>query len=401
MSIEFNQNTFILEFESFLEGLGFILKKQFDDSEKGGRFFERGGKKNKAMGRYKYVPPHKSSSGKALIIYTFFEMRDKATQKLVSASKTEYFWDKSGGNAKRNTSFDKAEYERKKAERIANEALLQEQWSKLAFDEYQRITDLTANPNDHPYLKRKNVLAGRGLIISNMDLVIGSYYNIHKTDKTLHDFYYIKKADLLIPAIDLHLKFRTYQKIDPNGTKRQRIDISTVGAFYCLGDWRENTIRVYLVEGYATGYTLHRAMDSAVVFVCFDVNNIGVIAEQLCEIYPYIEFIICTDNDRKKSTKVGLYKGLEYAYRFNKPFIFPKFFEGPEYDDLSDWNDLATVLLDSEIKEMVIDQIESFNIEGKEHCIKEMAKYNGLSNEELIEYATISRIPELFKTLDL
>lgn len=401
MGIEFNQSAFILEFESYLESLGFILKKQFDDSDKGGRFFERGGKKNKAMGRYKYVPPHLSSNGKALIIYTFFEMRDKTTQKIVSASKTEYFWDKSGKSNSRNSSFDKAEYERKKAQRLANEALLQEEWSKLAYEEYKKLIDLSVKADDHAYLKRKNVKAGRGLIIAKMDLVVSSYYNIHKTDKSLHDFYYIKKGDLIVPAIDLYLKFRTYQKIDPHGTKRQRIDITTIGAFYCLGDWRENTTRVYLVEGYATGYTLHRAMDSAVVFVCFDVNNIGVIAAQLIEMYPHIEFVICTDNDRKKSTKVGLYKGLEYAYRFNKSFIFPKFYDGPEYDELSDWNDLATVVLDSEIKEMVLEQIDNFSLKGKEQCIKEVAKYNGLTNEDLIEYATNSSINDLFKTLAL
>lgn len=400
MSIDFNQNTFIAEFESFLDGLGFVLKKQFDDSDKGGRFFERGGNKNKAMGRYKYVPPHMSSSGKALIIYTFFEMRDKATQKIISVSKTEYFWDKSD-TSKRNSSFDKKEYERKKALRLKNEALLQEGWSKLALSEYKSIYDENANADDHPYIKRKNVKAGRGLVIAKEDRKIPSYYNIHKTDKNLHEFYYIKKGDLMIPAIDINLNFRTYQKINAEGTKRQRIDITTIGAFYCLGEWRENTTRIYLVEGYATGYTLHRAMNSAVVFVCFDVNNIGVVASLLAEQFPFIEFILCTDNDRKKSTKVGLYKGLEYAYRFNKPFIFPKFFDGPEYDELSDWNDLATVLLDSEINEMVLEQIADFHAKGKAKCINEVANYNGLSNEDLREYAQNSKIENLFATLDL
>lgn len=401
MSLDFNYQAFVSEFENHLDGLGFYLKKDFDDTNKGGRFYEIGGKKHKAMGRYKYVPPHESSSGKALIIYTFFEVRDKVQNKVVSTTKTEYFWDKSSPNTKRTTAFDKAEYERKKAERIAYEALLQRNWSQKAFEEYKSLKDENADPNNHEYIRRKNVAAGRGLIIAKENMKIGSYYNIHKTDPNQHNYYYIKKGDLLVPAIDLSLQFRTYQKIDPHGTKRQRIDISTVAAFYCLGDWRENTFRIYLVEGYATGYTLHRAMDSAVVFVCFDVQNIGVIAEQLREQYPYVEIIICTDNDRKKSTKVGLYKGFEYAYRFEQPFIFPKFNDGPEYDHLSDWNDLATVISDSEIKEMVEKQIAFFTEYGKENCIKWVAKSNGLSESDLIDYAQQSPIKELFSTLDL
>lgn len=401
MSLEYNHQAFIAAFERHLDSLGFYLKKDFDDTEKGGRFFEIGARKNKAKGKYRYLPSHESYSGKPVIIYTFFEVWDKATNKVVSGSRTECFKDTSSSNSKNTTAFDKAEYERKKVERDAYQALLQKNLSKKAFEEYKTLKDVNADPNNHQYIKRKNVAAARGLIIAKENMKIGSYYNIHKTDPNQHDYYYIAKGDLLVPAIDLDLQFRTYQKIDPYGRKRQRIDISTVGAFYCLGEWRENTVRIYLVEGYATGYTLHRAMDSAVVFVCFDVQNIGVVAAQLRERYPFIEIIICTDNDRKKSTKVGLYKGFEYAYRFDQPFIFPKFDEGPEYDDLSDWNDLATVLLDSEIKEMVEKQISFFKEYGTEKCIKWVAKSNGLSEGDLIEYAEHSRIKDLFSSLDL
>lgn len=400
MSLEYNHKAFIAAFESHLDSLGFFLKKDFDDV-RGGRFFEINSKKKKAAGKYMYLSPDRAYTGRHTIIYTFFEVFDKATNKIVHKSKTESFIDKSSPKANHITAFDKAEYERKKAERDAYQAQLQIQWSLMAFEEYKSLIDENADPNNHPYIRRKNVAAGRGLIIAKKNLKIGSYYNIHKTDPKQHDYYYIKKSDLLIPAIDLNLNFRTYQKIDLHGTKRQRIDISTVGAFYCLGEWRENTIRIYLVEGYATGYTLHRVMEFAVVFVCFDVQNIGVVAEQLREKYPFIEFIICTDNDRKKSTKVGLYKGFEYAYRFDQPFIFPKFEEGPEYAELSDWNDLATVLLDSEIKEMVEKQIEFFKEYGKERCIKWVAKSNGLSDEDLISYAENSRVKDLFSTLDL
>lgn len=75
---------------------------------------------------------------------------------------------------------------------------------------------------------------------------IGSYYNQFKNTEKDKDYFYIKRGDLLIPAINLDLEFVTYQRITDNGVKLQRIDISTVGAFYCLGDWRTSTKGIYL-----------------------------------------------------------------------------------------------------------------------------------------------------------
>lgn len=398
---DYNHLTFIAEFENMLEGLGFYLKKPFDDV-KGGRFFERGGRKNKAIGRYKYVPNYETQSGNHLIMYTFFEIRDKATQKLVSSSKTEYFWHKTNNQFNRQKpKFDKAEYDRKRAEAEKKEAELLKQLSEQAYKEYLDLIDNTLDANQHPYSKRKNIQVTRGVIVARKSLKIPSHYNQFRTDIKTHEFHYVSRGDLIIPAIDIYFNFRTYQAIDRNGGKRQRIDITTVGAFHLIGQWDKNTKRVFLVEGYATGFTLHRAMKNAVVLVCFDVNNIGVVADLLAYHYKDLEFIIATDNDRKKSTKVGLYKGFEYSYKHNKPFIFPKFEDEPEYEDLSDFNDLGTVMLDHEIYEMVENQINFFKEYGKEKCITWVAQANGLSLDNLREYASVSKVQGLFSSLNL
>ncbi|AMW80549.1 hypothetical protein AMD27_16665 (plasmid) [Acinetobacter sp. TGL-Y2] len=395
---DYNHIAFIAEFENLLSSMGFQLKKIFDDSNKGGRFFFKG-QKNKAAGRYKYVEASLTKSGNPMIMWTLFEIKGK-DGKVTSGSVTDYFWYVPADGialTKRNDENIK-EYEKNQNLKREAEKNLQKMLSKKAQSEYLDLIDKSRNPDTNRYLKRKNVKASRGVYLVRKDFKVGSHYNQFKKSESDYDFYYIKKDDLIAPAMNLDLEFVTYQRTTPDGGKYQRIDISTVGAFHCIGVWRKNTVRIYLVEGYATGYTLYRVTDG-VVFVCFDVNNIGVLAKQLSERFPFIEFIICTDNDRKKTTKVGLFKGFEYSYRYNKPFIFPKFPSGAEYDDLSDWNDLATVELDSDILIMLEKQISYFHLKGKNHCIRIAAKEYGISDKDLILHKRNDE--ELFKTLEL
>lgn len=397
-NLDYNHQEFISNFERHLQSEGFHLKKSFDDSDKGGRFF-KDGHKNKAFGRYKFVDGALTSSGNPLIMWTVFGLVDKAGKLLTSAS-TNYYWyeSKEKPNRKSKPKHDENAYKKAVADRAKREQELQKQFRKNAFDEYKLLKDSSADPNQHPYLTKKGVKAGNGLIICNQDIKIGSYYNEFKTNYADKDFYYIKKGDLLIPAMNLDLEFVTYQRITDQGVKLQRIDISTVGAFYCLGDWRTSTKRIYLCEGYATGYSLFQATDG-VVFVCFDVHNIGVVLKLLKIKYPHIEIIICTDNDRKKSTKVGLYKGFEYSYMYNSPFTFPVFPEGEMFSSLSDWNDLSKIIDYSKILQMCENQIKYFYENGKNHCIERVAKKNGISGSDLKLYSKNNEL--LFKTMDL
>lgn len=236
------------------------------------------------------------------------------------------------------------------------------------------------------------------MIICNKNLKIESYYNQFKTDANKKDYFHLRRGDLIIPAINLDLEFVTYQRITDSGVKLQRIDISTVGAFYCLGDWRTTTKRIYLCEGYATGYSLYMATNG-VVFVCFDVHNIGVVLKLLKEKYPTIEVIICTDNDRKKTTKVGLYKGLEYSYLYNSPFIFPVFPNDEKYANDSDWNDLSKIMDNEFIAKMCENQIKFFYENGKNICIERVAKKHGITGEDLKVNAKNNNL--LFKSMDL
>ncbi|EOZ8645485.1 hypothetical protein ACQWTT_001236 [Acinetobacter baumannii] len=398
-NLDYNHQEFIMQFENLLRNEGFYLKKTFDDTPKGGRFYKNG-YKNKAFGRYKFVDGALTTSGNPMIMWALFDVIDKTTGKTISESKTQYFWyePKEKNNKKAKSPFNEAEYKKIIAEKERKEKELQLALSRKAFEEYRSLKDDKVDPNQHKYLLKKAVPAGRGLIICKNDLRIGSYYNQFKKEQKDKDYFFIRKGDLLIPAINLDLQFVTYQRITDQGVKLQRIDISTVGAFYCLGEWKKSTKRIFLCEGYATGYSLFLATNG-VVFVCFDVHNIGVVIGLLKEKYPNIEVVISTDNDRKKTTKVGLYKGFEYSYQYDSPFIFPVFPDEQKYANDSDWNDLSQNMPYSQISSMIESQIKYYYEYGKNTCIQKVASKNGITGDDLKNYAKNNNL--LFKTMDL
>lgn len=394
--LDYNHQEFIMAFLNKLSEEGFYLKKPFDDI-KGGRFFKEG-YKDKGFGKYRFISGDNTQSGIPLIVWTFFSVYDKTGKELSGGGKNLLWWDQVNKNAKKRPVKNEYDYKKAMIERERKEKELQVSFRKNAFNEYKSLIDIDADPDQHKYLMKKNVPAGRGLIICNKNLKIESYYNRFKTDENSKNYYYLRKGDLLIPAINLDLEFVTYQRITDSGVKLQRIDISTVGAFYCLGDWRTSTKRIFLCEGYATGYSLYLATNG-VVFVCFDVHNIGVVLKLLKERFPHIEVIICTDNDRKKKTKVGLFKGFEYSYLYNSPFIFPVFPNDEKFANDSDWNDLAKTIDYGTMGKMCENQIRYFNERGKDVCIKLVAQKNGISGEDLKEYTKNNNL--LFKTIDL
>ncbi|NNH77395.1 hypothetical protein HLH17_06870 [Acinetobacter sp. ANC 5380] len=398
--VDYNLNEFILEFESELHKEGFYLKKSFNEGPNGDRFYKTGYKdKHKAFGRYKLINGSDTESGYPLIIWSFFSIVDK-TGVVLSKQESRLFWckPKDGKPTRPKKSFDEKEHQRIIAEREEKQLKLQKSLSSLAKKEYEQLKISGGDANNHEYIISKNVKAARGLVLANADMKIPSYYNQFRVKEEDKSYYNIRKGDLLIPAINLDLEFVTYQRITASGRKFQRIDVSTVGAFYCLGEWRTSTKRIYLCEGYATGYSLHSATNG-VVFVCFDVANIGVLLMQLKARYPEIEVIICTDNDRKKTTKVGLYKGFEYSYLYNAPFIFPVFPEGDKYKDDSDWNDMAKHFSLEDIKAYCEKQISYFKAVGKNKCIELVAKKNGISGKDLDIHRMNNKL--LFNTMDL
>ncbi|SMC74722.1 Toprim domain-containing protein [Desulfocicer vacuolatum DSM 3385] len=112
---------------------------------------------------------------------------------------------------------------------------------------------------------------------------------------------------LLIPAWDINGNFATLQKIflDADGVmqKRYYTDGKAKEVFNVLGNVQNSDI-TYLVEGFATGATVHECTDKAVV-VCFTASNLMDVAAYFQEQFPDKKFVIAADNDIETEQKTG------------------------------------------------------------------------------------------------
>lgn len=176
--------------------------------------------------------------------------------------------------------------------------------------------------NEHPYLRKKKISGDFGI-------------------KCLIDF---DGDTLLIPMRDTEDKIWGIQKIQSNGskwfTKGQRIN----GCFHTIGSIDEATPEAFLVEGFATGASIHMATDQPVV-VSFNTANIHKVAKDLVLKYPGLSLKVAGDDDRytiDKKTGKQINAGKIAAqkaggYTQIKP-VFPMFKEPKE--GLTDFNDL-------------------------------------------------------------
>ncbi|WP_436659782.1 hypothetical protein [Acinetobacter sp. P1(2025)] len=392
--LDYNHALFVSEFENMIESQGFYFTKPFTESSKGERFYESVNGKRKAVGRYKYI--FEGDSGYPLIMWTIFAITDK-NGKETSASQTSYFWYKppnEGNSSDHGERVKEAkkrsdDYKKQRAERERKAQQLQIELRKQAQSEYFDVRSFN-DVNNHPYLLKKKVQAAKGVALAIKDLTVDSHYNKELNDEN-KTYTYIKRGDLIIPAMNVDREFMTYQIIRSDGSKRQRIDVSTKEAFFIFGTLDENTVRVYLCEGYATGASLFRATQLTVL-VCFDVDNVLNVAKAIIAKYKgKVKISFCTDNDRKKKTRVGLFKGFDYAYQTGFPFLFPKFDETKENENRSDWNDLAEIMSDQDMLALIHRQEEYFNIVGKWEAIKMACTAYGVELDDLKNYAELNK----------
>lgn len=126
------------------------------------------------------------------------------------------------------------------------------------------------------------------------------------------------RGELLVPMIDEHGALWNLQRIKADGEKRflkgGRID----GLFAMIGDFTHETRGVVLVEGYATGDSVHRAAGLPVV-VTFNTSNMPKVARLWAERRPDLEYTIFADDDHatglRELERTGTYKnpGIEVA----------------------------------------------------------------------------------------
>ena len=261
-----------------------------------------------------------------------------------------------------------AQIERRR-EQLKNE--LDFQYTQASERVYQKFVESADRPVDHanPYLQSKGV--GNYELRQDQDgnlLVFG--LNLELCDFPEKD--------------DVHIlrHFQTVQTISPDGQKRFEAGSQKNGAVHLIGTKQFNKIateqaneipslfsdlieqpEILVVEGYATGASLHEATGLPVA-VAFDAGNLKPVAEALRRKFPKANLTVCADNDyplvHKKirqehgdgpvtpeleekyaNHNKGVVKAMEAAKAVNAEVLIPQFSAEEKSKGLTDFNDLA------------------------------------------------------------
>lgn len=179
-----------------------------------------------------------------------------------------------------------------------------------------RTWQAAAQATGHPYLSRKG---------------IGSHIAR------------IRAGWLVLPVFDKDGAIQSVQSVSPEGEKRFMPGGKMQGGRCWLGDPAGAEVMA-LVEGYATGASIHEATGWPVC-VAFNAGNLRPVALDVRAAFPDAKLIVCGDDDRKTEGNPGRQKALEAAGLVGAVAVFPAFGgeEGSDFNDLHQQSGLATV----------------------------------------------------------
>lgn len=173
-----------------------------------------------------------------------------------------------------------------------------------------------ATPAAHPYLTAKQV---------------GGYHTRVLGDELLIS---IHTADGVITSL---------QRVSPDGSKRFLPSGRIAGCVHYIGPPEGVT---YIVEGWATGATVH-ALTGRPVVVAFNAGNILPAARAVRAAYPRVRLVLAADNDQWGVRNAGVEAAKALA-EMGVPYVLPVF---PPVDGKpTDFNDLAAIDRDAAAK---------------------------------------------------
>ena len=207
------------------------------------------------------------------------------------------FWDAKNAGWKEDTTYKKpsaAEIEKRRQLRAQRDAEAAAQKAAMheAVAEKARALWTAAEPCDtHPYLARKGV--------KSFGLRYGEF-EVERLEAETGEIIISKMKALLVPLLDRSKQIWSLQAISAKegGSKLLLKNGRKSGNFFVMG--KPQTFkgrRVFvLVEGYATGASVHEATGH-MVFACIDAGNLRNVARQLRERDPEAIIVVGADND--------------------------------------------------------------------------------------------------------
>ncbi|MBW5285303.1 AAA family ATPase [Burkholderia gladioli] len=144
---------------------------------------------------------------------------------------------------------------------------------------------------------------------------------------------------LIVPIRNTEKALVNLQFIFADGTKRFLSGGEKAGCCYVFG--RGSRDRVLIVEGFATGASLHEATGLPVA-VAFDAGNLLAVAKALRASMPRTTIIVCADDDSETDGNPGMARASEAAREIGGLVAVPDF--GPARPSgATDFNDLAAL----------------------------------------------------------
>lgn len=209
---------------------------------------------------------------------------------------------------------DRAEYERRRKqaqERAAEEA---RRTAEACAKRAQKIWAGLPDEGKSPYLDKKGIRA-YGLRFSRGSVVVPLY---RIGDPAEGQAFTLSLVGL--------------QFIDPEGSKKFLTGTPKKGAFHWLGNIPEVDCPFVVVEGYATGASVHMATGLPVA-VAFDAGNLEPVCRALRGALPEALICVAGDNDSETQGNPGASKARAAASAVGGVWVVPDFAEGTDGAD--------------------------------------------------------------------
>lgn len=170
---------------------------------------------------------------------------------------------------------------------------------------------------------------------------------------------------LYIPLRDTKDVLWSLQTIMPDGSKRFEKSGRTKGLFHIVGTI-EGAKKAYLVEGYATGASVHMATFCPAI-VAFNAGNLEPVLSDIKTNYPNLEIVIAGDNDQWKDKNIGKLKAASAAKKYGIASSIPKFADLEKAKEIgaTDFNDLHQLQGLEEVRKQLEAEKESSNKKEK------------------------------------
>jgi len=272
----------------------------------------------------------------------------------------------SNGLTKEDLERQKLINQSKRLERQKEQNAEHETASIAAQEEFKNAKEAT---NEHPYLKSKGV----------------KNYHLKIDDK----------GNLLMPIRDIDGKHWANQKINLN-FKGFNKHSKKEGNFFIIGNQNLHQEKeLIVVEGYATGATIHQATNKTVI-VAIDSGNLVPVMSQLDKKYSNSTILLAGDDDIQMEMKgkenIGLNKAIEATKNIHRTFIIPKFTPEEIKLNATDFNDLAKSRGLKEVKK-IIDKalIKASFLENKQ---KEFQKNQNQEHQTMHKREVVRKITQ-------